>query len=594
MTLRIEDYALIGNMQTAALVGRDGSIDWLCVPRFDSPACFAALLGGPEHGRWLIAPEGGVRAVRRNYHGETLILETIFETDGGVVALVDFMPIKERTGQVDVIRLIEGRQGSVAMRMELVLRFDYGEIVPWVRRTGDGVRAIGGPDAVSLHTPVETHGEGPKTVARFTVSKGQTVPFTMIRNDSWLPPPRVEEPMRLRDENEAWWKKWVSRCAYDGPFRKEVVRSLIALKALTYHPTGAIVAAPTTSLPEQLKGPLNWDYRYCLLRDTTFTLCALLVSGYREETLAWREWLMGAVAGQADKLQIMYGLDGERRLREFELSQLPGYEDSKPVRVGNAAHEHFQLDVYCEIMNALSIAHHHQIKIDDDAWRMQSVFLAFLEGAWQKPDDGMWEVRTGARHFTESKVGAWVAFDRAVKLIENHGLPGPLERWRATRDKIHADVCAHGFDSKRNTFVQYYGADELDASLLRLPLIGFLPASDPRIVGTVEAIQRELMEGWLVKRYREAMGGGSEGAFLPCTFWLVDSLVAMGRDDEARKIYERLLGLCNDVGLLSEEYDQREGRMLGNFLQALTHIALINSTFNLFYPRKPLNLARAG
>ncbi|MBF6571522.1 MAG: glycoside hydrolase family 15 protein [Candidatus Binataceae bacterium] len=592
MNLRIEDYALIGNMHTAALVGRDGSIDWLCVPRFDSSACFAALLGGPEHGRWLIAPEGKVKAVRRNYRGETLILETIFETDDGMAALIDFMPVKEQAGQVDIVRLVEGREGSVTMRMELVIRFDYGEVVPWIRRTGDGVRAIGGPDAILLHTPVETHGEDLKTVARFTVSKGETMPFTLIRNDARLPAPQVDDPMRQRDQDEAWWKKWVSNCGYDGPHREAVIRSLITLKALTYNPTGAIVAAPTTSLPEQLQGPLNWDYRYCWLRDATFTLTALLIAGYTDEALAWRDWLMRAVAGQADKLQIMYGLAGERRLKEFELSHLPGYEGSKPVRVGNAAHGQFQLDVYGEIMNALSIAHRYQIKIDDDAWRMHCVFLTFLEGAWQKPDDGMWEVRTGARHFTESKVACWVAFDRAVKLIEKDGLKGPLEKWRATRDKIHADVCAHGFDTKRNTFVQYYGASDLDASLLRLPLMGFLPANDSRMVGTVEAIQRDLMKGGLVKRYSKAMGGGQEGAFLPCTFWLVDCLVAMGRSDEARKIYERLLGLCNDVGLLSEEYDHSEGRMLGNFPQALTHVALINSTFNLFHPQKPLNVAR--
>ena len=532
MSLRIEDYALIGNMHSAALVGRDGSIDWLCVPRFDSAACFAALLGGPEHGRWLIAPEGGVKAVHRSYRGNTLILETIFETDDGVVALIDFMPIKEQTGQVDVIRLIEGRGGSVAMRMELMLRFDYGDIVPWVRHRDHGVRAVGGPDAVLLHTPVETRGEDLKTLARFTVSKGETVPFILIRNDSRLPAPQVDDPMRLRDETETWWEKWVSRCAYDGPYHQEVVRSLITLKALTYRPTGAIVAAPTTSLPEQVGGQLNWDYRYCWLRDATFTLCALLVSGYKEEASAWREWLMRAVGGQAHKLQIMYGLAGERRLKEFELSTLPGYEGSRPVRVGNAAYEQFQLDVYGEIMNTLYIAHHYQIKIDEDAWRMQCGFLRFLESAWEKPDDGIWEVRSGARHFTESKVAAWMAFDRAVKLIENHGLKGPLGKWRAIRDKIHADVCEHGFDRKRNTFVQYYGASELDAALLRLPLIGFLPANEPRMVGTVEAIQRELMEGGMVKRYRQAMGGGSEGAFLPCTFWLVDCLVAMGRTDQ--------------------------------------------------------------
>jgi len=593
MSLRIEDYALIGNMQTAALVGIDGSIDWLCVPRFDSAACFAALLGGPEHGRWLIAPEGSVKAVRRNYRGDTLILETIFETNDGVVALIDFMPIKEQSGQVEVIRLVEGRKGAVAMRMELVLRFDYGEIVPWVRPTEDGVRAVGGPDAISLQTPIAIHSEDLKTLAQFTVSEGETVPFTLIRNDSCLSAAQVDDPIRLRDENEIWWENWVSRCVYSGPFRTEVVRSLITLKALTYRPTGAIIAAPTTSLPEQLKGSLNWDYRYCWLRDASFTLSALLVSGYKEETIAWRQWLLRAVAGQADKLQIMYGLTGERRLKEFELSHLPGYEGSKPVRIGNAAHEQFQLDVYGEILNALYIAHRYQIEIGEDTWHILRVFLKFLETAWEKPDDGMWEVRSGSRHFTESKVAAWVAFDRAVKLIERDGLQGPLEKWRVLRDKIHANVCEHGFDRTRNTFVQYYGASELDASLLRLPLIGFLPANDPRIVGTVEAIQRELMEDGLVKRNRHAMGGGSEGAFLPCTFWLADCLVAMGRGDAARKIYERVLGLCNDVGLLSEEYNPSKGRMLGNFPQALTHISLINSAFNLSEQQKPLNLARA-
>ncbi len=592
MSLRIEDYALIGSMHTAALVGRDGSIDWLCVPRFDSPACFAALLGGPEHGRWLVAPLSKTKTVRRNYRGDTLILETIFETAEGVVALIDFMPIKEQTGQVEVIRLVEGLEGSVAMRTELTFRFDYGDIVPWVQHTDDCMRAIGGPDAAFLHTPVQMHGEALKTVGQFTVSKGQTVPFTMTRTDSWRPPPPIDDPIRLRDETDLWWKNWASRCSYDGPFRKQVIRSLITLKALTYHPTGAIVAAPTTSLPEKLKGSLNWDYRYCWLRDATYTLCALLVSGYTEETVAWRQWLMRAVAGEAGKVQIMYGLSGERRLKEYELPHLPGYENSQPVRVGNAAYAQFQLDIYGEIMNALYIAHRYQIRIDHDAWRMQCAFLVFLESAWEKPDDGIWETRSGARHFTESKVAAWMAFDRAVKLIKHDDLEGPLEKWRTLRDKIHADVCERGFDTKRNTFVQYYGASELDAALLRLPLIGFLPANDPRIVGTVEAIQRELMEGGLVKRYSKAMGGGEEGAFLPCTFWLVDCLVAMGRHDEARTIYDRLLGLCNDVGLLSEEYEHRGGRMLGNFPQALTHITLINSALNLSNHQKPLDLAR--
>jgi GH15 family glucan-1,4-alpha-glucosidase len=593
MSRRIEDYALIGNLHTAALVGRDGSIDWLCVPRFDSPACFAALLGGPEQGHWLIAPEGEIKAVHRTYCDETLILETVYATADGVVALTDFMPIDEDLGRVEVIRLVEGRKGTVPMHMELVLRFDYGEIVPWINHPESGLRAIGGPDAVLIRAPVEIHGHDLKSTSRFRVSKGDTIPFTLIRNDSWLPLPQVGDPMRLRDACLAWWKKWVSRCTYGGPYRKAVIRYLITLKALTLVSTGAVAAARTTSLPEQLGGALNWDYRYCWLRDATFTLCALLVSGYTEEAVAWRAWLLRAVAGQSHKLQIMYGLAGERRLKEFELAHLPGYEGSRPVRIGNAAHQQFQLDVYGEILNALHIAHRYQIRIDGDAWRMQCVFLDSLEEAWQRPDHGMWEVRGGARHFTESKVAAWVTFDRAIKLVETHGMKGPLEKWRAIRARIHRDVCENGFDRQRHTFVQSYGANELDAALLRLPLIGFLPANDPRIVGTVEAIQRELMSHRLVKRYRQAMGGGSEGAFLPCSFWLVDCLVAMGHHHEAHNLYERLVGLCNDVGLLSEEYDPATGRMLGNFPQALTHIGLINSAFNLFHPQKPLNVARS-
>ena len=591
MSLPIEDYALIGNLHTAALVGRDGSIDWLCVPRFDSPACFAALLGGPDHGRWLIAPAGKVGAVHRTYQGNTLILETVFRTDDGEAALIDFMPIKDQTGQVDVIRLVEGRKGCVAMRMELILRFDYGAVVPWVRQTDSSIRGIGGPDAVLLNSPVKIHGQPFKTVAEFTISQGETKPFTLIRNASHLPAPEVADPMRLHAATEARWKEWMSRCDYNGPYREQVARSLITLKALTYLPTGAIVAAPTTSLPEQLKGSLNWDYRYCWLRDASFTVCALLISGYSEETIAWREWLLRAVAGQADTLQIMYGLNGERRLKEYELGDLPGYEDSRPVRVGNAAHEQFQLDVYGEIVNALYIAHQYEIKVDEDTWQRLRVFLESLETAWEKPDNGMWEMRGGARHFTESKVAAWVAFDRAIKMVENHGLVGPVKKWRALRDKIHAEVCERGFDRKRNTFVQHYDGSELDASLLRLPLVGFLPADDPRIIGTVEAIQRDLMEGGLVLRHREAMGGGTEGAFLACSFWLVDCLAAMDRQDEARMFYDRLIALCNDVGLLSEEYDSNHARMLGNFPQALTHMGLINTAFNLFHEQKPMKVA---
>jgi GH15 family glucan-1,4-alpha-glucosidase len=406
MSLPIEDYALIGNMHTAALVGRDGSIDWLCVPHFDSPACFAALLGGPEHGRWLIAPTSNVRAVHRGYQRDALVLETIFTTEDGEVALIDFMPINDQNGRVDVIRLVEGRKGCVAMRMELILRFDYGAVVPWISQTNSSTRWIGGPDAVLLHSPVELQGDNFETEAAFKISKGETLPFTLIRNASHLPAPEVNDPVRLRAETEVWWKEWISRSDYNGPYREQVRRSLITLKALTYRPTGAIVAAPTTSLPEHFKGSLNWDYRYCWLRDASFTVCALVISGYSEETNAWREWLLRAVAGQADKLQIMYGLNGERRLKEFELSDLPGYEDSRPVRAGNAAHEQFQLDIYGEILNALYIAHQYKIRVDHDSWQRLRMFLEFLEIAWVKPDDGMWEVRTGARHFTESKVAA--------------------------------------------------------------------------------------------------------------------------------------------------------------------------------------------
>jgi GH15 family glucan-1,4-alpha-glucosidase len=581
MSLRIEDYALIGDMHTAALVGRDGSIDWLCVPRFDSPACFAAVLGGSKYGRWLIAPRGRVKTTRRSYRRDTLILETIFETEGGEVALIDFMPVKEQTGEMDLIRLVEGRNGSVSMQMELVLRFDYGESIPSVRYTADGIRAIVGPDAVLISTPVETRGEGLKTVADFEVRKGESLPFVLTRYDSHLPPPQVRDPQRLLNENERFWKRWVSGCTYDGPFRKQVVRSLITLKALIYRPTAAIIAAPTTSLPECLGGHLNWDYRYCWLRDGTFAVTALLASGYREEAIAWCAWLMRAVGGDGRQLQIMYGLAGERHLKEFELPHLPGYGASRPVRIGNSAFEQLQLDVYGEILNAFHAAHRDGIEIDEDTWRMQCQFLSFLESAWKKPDNGFWEVRSSPRHFTESKVAAWVAFDRAVKLIEKHGFKGPVEEWRRVRDRIHTDVCEHGFDKRRKTFVQYYGSNELDAALLRLPLVGFLPAHDPRIVGTIEAIQHELTEDGLVKRYRQGFDSSNEGKFLACSFWLVDCLVAMNRAEEARQLFERLLGLSNDVGLLSEEYDDSNHRMLGNFPQALTHIALISSALNL-------------
>jgi GH15 family glucan-1,4-alpha-glucosidase len=590
---RIEDYALIGNRRTAALASRDGSIDWLCLPRFDSPSCFAAILGGEEQGRWLITPQSRARSVRRKYRGDTLVVETIFETCEGEVALIDFMPVAEETGRVDLIRLVKGRKGTVPMRMELMLRFDYGEIIPSIKYRDGALHAVGGPDAVLLHTPVEMHGDDSETRAEFVVSEGETIPFSFIRHESWLPAPRPDDPIRLLDQNERWWIKWASRSVYQGPYRSAVVRSLITLKALTYCPTGAIVAAPTTSLPEWVGGRLNWDYRYCWLRDSAFMMCALLVSGYTDEAVAWRKWLMRTLAGRPRKLQTVYGLEGQRRLAEFELSHLPGYCGSRPVRVGNDAYKQFQLDIYGELLGALYIGARYQIAVDEEVWLKHCEFLSFLEEAWEDPDNGIWETRSGPRHFTSSKVAAWAAFDRAVKLIESQNLKGPLEKWRAIRDRIHSDVCARAYNERQKTFVKSYDGNELDASLLLVPLRGFLPADDPRVVRTVEAIRRELMEDGLVKRFRHTSDGGEEGAFLPCTCWLVDCLIAMGRTSEARKIFERLLGLCNDVELIAEEYDGRNHRLLGNFPQALTHVALINSAANLSAAQTPLKLLRA-
>ncbi|MGA2409653.1 MAG: glycoside hydrolase family 15 protein [Candidatus Binataceae bacterium] len=591
MSLPIEDYAIIGNLQTAALSARSGSIDWLCVPRFDSPACFAALLGASEHGRWLIAPEVTVKQVRRRYRGESLVLETVFETADGEAALIDFMPIDQLTGQTAVVRLVEGRKGSVPMRMELIVRFGYGRVAPEVERTGQSWRAVAGPDRISLDTEVKTHIEDPMTVARFTVTQGETIPFVLNYGNPEIPTIEAGDALSLLEKAESWWMQWVAQCGYRGTYQKEVARSVITLRALTYRPTGAIIAAPTTSLPELLKGSLNWDYRYCWLRDASYTLCALLVSGFREEAIAWRQWLIRVVAGQAGRIQTVYGLAGERLLEESELANLPGYDSSLPVRVGNAAYKQLQLDIYGEVLNAIYIAHQYDIAIGEDEWRMLCTFLRFLESIWEEPDDGIWETRSGARHFTESKVAAWMAFDRAVKLIERDNFMGPLESWRHLRDKIHADVCKRGFDSKRNSFVQRYGASDIDASLLRLPLMGFLPANDSRIAGTIEAIQSGLMEDGLIKRTRDAIDSG-EGAFLPCNFWLVDCLITLGRNDQARKLYERLLQLCNDAGLLSEEFDPARGRMLGNFPQALTHLSLVISAFNLLPEQKPIKLMR--
>ena len=583
MPLLIEDYALIGDGQTAALVGADGSIDWLCFPRFDSGACFAALLGTPDHGRWKLAPKGGGRATRRRYRDRTLILETDFETPDGAVTVIDCMPT--RSGAPDLIRVVEGRSGRVTMGLELVLRFDYGSIVPWVQHLSRGISATAGPDRVVLRTGVELHGEDMKTVAVFTVEEGQRVAFDLSWSPSHEPLPAALEPEQAILDSGDYWREWSSKCTYEGPWRDAVLRSLITLKALAYEPTGGIVAAATTSLPEKVGGERNWDYRLCWLRDATFTLFALMRAGFVEEAAAWRGWLLRAAAGDPSRLQIMYGLAGERRLTESTLPWLPGYEGSAPVRMGNAAHDQFQLDVYGEVIGAMYEARHSGVSFDGAGWDLERNLIDFLEKAWKEPDEGIWEVRGPRRHFTHSKVMAWAAMDRAIKSAEEFHLEGPIERWRALRDEIHEEVCREGFHEGRGAFVQSYGSDALDASLLMIPLVGFLPADDPRVVGTVAAIERVLMTDGLVARYApetdvDGLPPG-EGSFLACSFWMVDNLTLMGRLDDARRMFERLLGLCNDVGLLAEEYDPRAGRQLGNFPQAFSHVSLVNSAIRL-------------
>jgi GH15 family glucan-1,4-alpha-glucosidase len=590
MSTSIEDYGLLGNLQTAALVSRRGSLDWLCLPRFDSGACFAALLGGPEHGRWVLAPESPRLQVRRRYRGSTLLLDTDYEGSEGAVTVTDCMPIGDDA--VDVVRLVRGRRGRVRMRTELVIRFDYGSTVPWVRRTDDVLLAVAGPDALELHTSVPLRGEDLKTVAEFTVAEGEEVPFTLRWYPSHQTAPRPREVGEAIAGTERWWRDWSEkRSAGPGAWRDAVERSLLTLKALIYAPTGGIVAAPTTSLPEEIGGARNWDYRSCWLRDATFTLYALLITGYREEALAWRDWLLRAAAGRPQDLQILYGIAGERRLSETELPWLPGYAGSAPVRVGNAAADQFQLDVYGEVMDVLHVARRNGVHVDENAWALQRVVLEFLESAWHRPDQGIWEVRGPMRHFTYSKVMVWVAFDRAVKAVERFGCEGPVERWKKLRDAVHAQVCERGFDRGTGAFVQSYGSTELDASLLLLPLIGFLPATDPRVLGTVAAVQRELIHDGFVRRYRpsEEIEGvaGDEGAFLPCSFWLADNLVMQGRLDEAEEIFRRLLSIRTDLGLLAEEYDPELGRQLGNFPQALSHIALVNTAHNLVRAEGP-------
>ncbi|HET6882686.1 MAG TPA: glycoside hydrolase family 15 protein [Pirellulales bacterium] len=583
MPSRIEDYAMIGDVHTAALVARDGSVDWLCLPRFDSGACFAALLGTHEHGRWMICPAGEVRRVERRYRHDTLVLETTFETDDGSVSVVDCMP--PRSGYPALVRVVVGQRGRVPMRMQLVLRFDYGSIVPWVQHNDSGLSAVAGPDTVHLQTPVRLRGEGLTSVAEFSVGEGEEVPFVLRWHPSHEePPPDVDAREAVRFTEE-WWTEWAGRCRYTGRWRDNVVRSLITLKGLTYEPTGGMVAAATASLPEWIGGERNWDYRYCWLRDATFMLYSLLDAGYHGEAQAWRDWLLRAVAGKASQLNIMYGVTGERRLTEIELGWLPGYEESRPVRIGNAAHDQFQLDVYGEVMDVVHVARRHGMPIAKHAWDLQRSLLEYLEQVWHEPDEGIWEVRGGRRHFTHSRVMAWLGVDRMIKSAEHFHLPGDVKHWRKLRQQIHDETCAKGFNEAKNSFVQFYGSKNLDASLLMIPLVGFLPAHDPRVQGTITAIEKELLVDGLVLRYLpdKSVDGlhHKEGVFLPCSFWLVDNYHLQDRDRDADELYERLLGLCNDVGLISEEYDVERKRMLGNFPQAFTHVGIVNTAKNL-------------
>ena len=584
MSTRLEDYALLGDCHSAALVSRRGSIDWLCWPRFDSGACFAALLGEREHGRWSLTAAGEAE-VRRRYVPGTMVLETEYRTAGGVCRVFDCMVVDDE--QPTLVRVVEGVTGAVELALELIVRFDYGSIVPWVRRLeGGGVEAFAGPDTLRLYSEVPLRGVDYTTVAEFTVQAGQRRSFALV----WYPShARPVRPKATAEEGLArtvkWWQAWSERCTYEGEEQELVVRSLLTLKALTYAPTGAIIAAPTTSLPEQLGGVRNWDYRFCWLRDATNTLYALLSAGYREEAAQWREWLVRAVAGTPNQINIMYGLAGERRLTEIELPWLPGYEGSRPVRIGNAAYSQLQLDVFGEVMDALHLAGRSGLEFSAESWCVQRRMLEHLESAWDQPDEGIWEVRGPRRHFTHSKVMAWVALDRGVQAVRKYGQDGAAGRWEAVRDRIHAEVCARGYDAGLGSFVQSYEERELDASLLMMSLVGFLPASDPRIAGTVAAIERELMQDGLVLRYRPRIEHdgqpGDEGVFLACSFWLADNYLLLGRVEEGRRMFRRLVGLANDVGLLAEEFDVRSGRQVGNFPQAFSHISLVNTAYNL-------------
>ncbi|HEX4406413.1 MAG TPA: glycoside hydrolase family 15 protein [Polyangia bacterium] len=592
MSRQIEDYALIGDTQAAALVALDGSMDWTCLPRFDSDACFAALLGGRENGRWRITPRVVRGRPRRRYREDTLVLETEIEADGGVVRLIDFMPL--RGAAPDIVRIVEGVEGTVAMDVDLVVRFGNGRITPWVRRRDDALVLIAGAGALCLRGDIDVRGENMATEAHFDLRAGERRSLTL----TWFPShedlPAPIDPFAALRETEAWWREWSGRCKYEGPWREAVGTSLRVLKALTFAPTGGIVAAPTTSLPEWPGGARNWDYRYCWLRDATLTIYALMLGGYVEEAESWREWLLRAAAGDPDDLQIMYGVQGERRLPEYEAPWLAGFADSKPVRIGNAAHDQLQLDVFGELEDALFQARRLGIAPDEWAWSLEKNLLAVLARRWKDPDHGIWEVRGPLRHFVHSKVMAWVAFDRAIKSVERFGLDGPVDEWRARRDEIHAEVCARGYDARRKNFTRSYEEQGVDASLLLLPLVGFLPIDDPRIAGTVAAVERELLHEGLVLRYLIDDTGDAdglprgEGVFLPCSFWLVDVYVQQGRDDDAARLFERLLGIRNDLGLLSEEYDPTSRRLLGNFPQAFSHLSLVNTAYNLSaHPNSP-------
>lgn len=595
MSLPIEEYALIGDCHTAALVGSDGSIDWACFPRFDSAACFAALLGDAKHGRWLLAPDSAVRTVHRQYRDGSLILETEFDTAEGTVRVIDFMPLSNE--RWDIVRIVEGVRGRVPMHMALTVRFDYGSIVPWVRSSSERLLFTAGPDTLELTASVATAGQNFSTVAHFVVAAGARETFVLnyhASHDDAQPAMDAESALA---ETATRWRLWSDRCTYRGRWRSAVTRSLLTLKALTYRPSGGVVAAPTTSLPEHLGGVRNWDYRYCWLRDATFTLNALLLAGYDDEAAAWREWLLRAVAGAPDDLQILYGVTGVRRMEECVIPWLPGYDGSAPVRYGNAAAKQFQLDVYGEVMDTLHLARAAGLPPEADAWNVQVALLKFLESHWQLPDEGLWEIRGPRRHFTHSKVMAWVAFDRAIKDAEHDALEGPVERWRQQRDLIHAQVCERGFDARQNSFVQSYDSTLLDASLLLIAQVGFLPADDPRVLGTIAAIERHLLVDGLVLRYStatqvDALPEG-EGAFLPCSFWLADNYILSGRREQGEALFEKLLALGNDVGLFSEEYDPGGRRMLGNFPQALTHMALVNTARLLSMPEHEARSAGA-